>query len=91
VHAGDGASDKRGLACRPACRFYTVLPPVANSWVTAKQLLAIQTSTSSALDHCAWVLMDRIMPRAGLSPDGVSVQEVIPISVFTVIDAGTAS
>jgi hypothetical protein len=81
----------RSLARRPALGLGTVFLPAANSRVTAKQLLATQASTSSGFDHRARLLLDRIMPRSAPSPDTARVYAVIPIAVFMIIDAGTAS
>jgi hypothetical protein len=81
----------RLLARRPTVRLGTVSLSGAGAWIAAKELLATQTSTSSGFDHWAQVLLGRIMPRSCPSPDGANLHAVIPIAVFMIIDAGTAS
>jgi hypothetical protein len=81
----------RLLARRPTPGFGTVFLSAANSRVAAKQLLATQTSTSSGFDHRARLLLDPIMPRSAPSPDAANGYAVIPIAIFIIIDAGTAS
>jgi len=86
------ASLARLLARRPALGLGTVLLPVAQARVSAKQLLATQASTSSGLDHGARLLLDPDHAQTERRhPMSREFYAVITIAVFITIDAGTPS
>jgi hypothetical protein len=89
------ASLARLLARRPACRFGAVFLAVAQARIATEQLPAAQASSSSRFGHGITELQvqwrTRIMTGTASSADAAGVYAVIPITVFTLIDAGTAS
>jgi hypothetical protein len=86
------ASLARSLARRPALGLGAVFLPVPQAGVAVKQLLATQASTSSGLDHGApGPLGDPNHAQNPPLPVAPGAQRVIPIAVFTLIDASTAS